>query len=423
MKDSGIDWIGEIPEDWEICKIKYLFDIDKNKLPENTEEDYTFNYIDISSVNELGQISNAKHMIFEKSPSRARMIVSQGDIIVSTVRTYLKAIARINESNKYICSTGFAVLTPSKKINSKFAYYQVQSEYLIQEIVSRSVGVSYPAISSTAIGTIYLVIPNVQKQQRIADYLDQKCFEIDKVIAAKEKQNELLKEQRQSIIYEAVTKGLNKNVKFKDSGIEWIGEIPEDWEVRKLKYLCKNITEKAKVYEDNSQDLIMYLGLEHIEQQTGKVESSYEPIYDFNGDTIIFSKNDIIFGKLRPYLAKCYLTETDGKCSSEFFVLRPEGSIIAKYLKYLMLSRGFIDYVNSSTLGVKMPRADWGFVGNIFIPYTKVATQRLIADYLDQKCGELDRIISSNNEMLIKLKEYRQSIIYEAVTGKVQISS
>lgn len=205
MKDSGIEWIGKIPEDWRTIRVKYICDIDKEKLSEKTDVDYTFNYIDISSVTDVGGIGETIEMEFAKSPSRARMVVKLGDIIISTVRTYLKAIAYIEDSNKYICSTGFCVITPHEVYN-KYMYYFCFCEYFIQKIVSKSVGVSYPAINSTDISNIKIVMPkNIIKQKQIADYLDKKCEEIDSLIATNDTTIKKLKEYRQSVIYEAVT--------------------------------------------------------------------------------------------------------------------------------------------------------------------------------------------------------------------------
>ncbi|MDD4833425.1 MAG: restriction endonuclease subunit S [Lutispora sp.] len=203
--------------------------------------------------------------------------------------------------------------------------------------------------------------------------------------------------------------------KMKGSGIEWIGEIPEGWEIKKLKYLTTLNLEKVSGEND-----LMYIGLEHIESNTGKIVNNYEPIYDFCGDTIRFNKNNILYGKLRPYLAKVILTDSDGKCSSEFFALKPT-IVNSKYLFYLMLSKGFMGIVNSSTYGVKMPRAEWSFVGNLKLPIPREIEQQQIADYLDKKCAEIDSVISANEKTIEKLKEYRQSVIYEAVTGKIEI--
>lgn len=205
MKDSGIEWIGQIPRLWSVKKVKYVADIDSHKLSEKTNAEFEFEYVDIGSVTDVGGIGVTTVMTFEKSPSRARMVVRKGDTIVSTVRTYLKAIAYIHESDKYICSTGFCVLSPMREINSRYLYYQVQSEYFVQCIISESVGVSYPAINSTEVGEIKIVIPDIDEQQSIADYLDRKCAEFDQLMQANNTTIEKLKEYRQSVIYEAAT--------------------------------------------------------------------------------------------------------------------------------------------------------------------------------------------------------------------------
>jgi type I restriction enzyme S subunit len=204
-------------------------------------------------------------------------------------------------------------------------------------------------------------------------------------------------------------------MRMKDSGIEWIGEIPADWEVRKLKYCCGLVIEKIVSSDDNSEPL-PYIGLEHVGQHTGQLESTYELITDFSGDTIRFYTDDVLFGKLRPYLAKIWLAEYNGKCSSEFFVLHPEEKTVPAFLKYGVLSKGFVDYVDGATFGVKMPRADWGFVGNIGFPVTTKNQQQKIAAYLDSRCAEIDAVIAAKQRQNGLLKEQRQSIIFEAVT-------
>lgn len=206
MKDSGIEWIGEIPESWDVKKIKYCTKLDQNKLAENTDPDYEFKYIDISSVTEVGGIGETIEVTFSKSPSRARMIVKNGDTIISTVRTYLKAIAFIEDATDFICSTGFCVVSPIEKIlNPKFCYYALQSDYFVQNVVSESVGVSYPAISSADIGNMKLCIPSTEEQDEIAKYLDLKCSEFNSLIESNNITIDKLKEYRKSVIFEAVT--------------------------------------------------------------------------------------------------------------------------------------------------------------------------------------------------------------------------
>ncbi|GHT22442.1 restriction modification system DNA specificity domain-containing protein [Endomicrobiia bacterium] len=203
MKLSGIEWIGDIPQNFKIKRMKYVAQLDKENLTEKTEPNYKFEYIDIASVSN-GRIDKTREMIFKESPSRARMVVKKGDIIVSTVRTYLRAIAYIEKHDKYICSTGFCVLTP-KDIDSKYLYFYCMSEFFVQEINRNSVGISYPAINSYDIGIMYIIIPTLEKQKEIANLLDDKTEKIDNLIENITKQTKKLQEYRKSIIGEAVT--------------------------------------------------------------------------------------------------------------------------------------------------------------------------------------------------------------------------
>jgi len=204
--------------------------------------------------------------------------------------------------------------------------------------------------------------------------------------------------------------------KMKDSGIPWIGQIPEEWDIRRLKRASNLVVEKWSSRGDEESDGLPYLGLEHVESQFGRLVSDYRPILDFAGDTIRFRKGNVLFGKLRPYLAKCWFSDIDGKCSSEFFVMSPQDSFFGKYLQWTMLSNGFIDLVDGSTFGVKMPRAEWNFVGNIQIPCPKYEEQSRIAAYLDEKCGEIDRVIVAKERQNELLRDQRTAIISEAVT-------
>lgn len=204
--------------------------------------------------------------------------------------------------------------------------------------------------------------------------------------------------------------------KMKDSGIQWIGEIPEGWEVRRLKRSCNLVVEKWSSRGDEESDGLPYLGLEHVESQFGRLVSDYRPILDFSGDAIRFRKGNVLFGKLRPYLAKCWFSNIDGKCSSEFFVMAHNDSFCGKYLQWTMLSNCFIDLVDGSTFGVKMPRAEWNFVGDIQIPCPQYEEQSRIAAYLDEKCGEIDRVIESKEQQNELLKAQRTAIISETVT-------
>lgn len=205
LKDSGVEWIGEIPVHWETRRIKDEVEVNKLTLTESTSPMYKFRYIDISNVSSEGVISFIEEVYFYEAPSRARRIVQKGDIIVSTVRTYLKSIGMIDfDAKDVVVSTGFAVLSPIKSY-SKYFYYLLRSNHLIDEICALSSGVSYPAIAATRIESINIPVPPLEEQKQIAAYLDDRCAKIDEAVTIIDKQIDALKRLKRSLINEVVT--------------------------------------------------------------------------------------------------------------------------------------------------------------------------------------------------------------------------
>lgn len=206
LKDSGIEWIGMIPDHWELRRIKDVVSVNKDCLGEDTDEAYKFRYIDIGNVSSEGEITLSDELYFYDAPSRARRIVRKGDVIVSTVRTYLRAIARIDfEARDIIASTGFAVLSPKKCMCSSYLAYVIRSSCIIDSICAQSTGVSYPAISSSNLSAIDILFPPLSEQQEIANYLDEKCAKIDAAIENITKQIDASKRLRKAIINEAIS--------------------------------------------------------------------------------------------------------------------------------------------------------------------------------------------------------------------------
>ena len=206
MKDSGIEWIGEIPRHWVVKPIKYTVSENQVTLGSNTDDNYELDYVEISDIDSSGNIINKTNYKFIDSPSRCRRVLSKGDVFISTVRTYLRSIGIVEtEVRNLICSTGFSVLSPKKNILSKYLFYSVRSEWFISEVVSQSEGVSYPSIQSDKLLSITLTLPPISEQEQIVSYLDEKTSEIDKTIELENKKIELLKEYRQSLISNVVT--------------------------------------------------------------------------------------------------------------------------------------------------------------------------------------------------------------------------
>ena len=212
-KQTRCVWLQEIPEHWDFKRLKNVASHNDEVLDEKTDPDLEIEYVDISSVSLVHGIEKTETMPFEKAPSRARRKVKNGDIIVSTVRTYLKAIAPVCEpSENMVVSTGFAVVRPKENLCSGFAGYLLQSNGFVGDVVANSVGVSYPAINASDLVRVPAVEPPLEEQKGIARFLDFKTAQIDSLIAKKKELLEKLAEKRTALISHAVTKGLDPAV-------------------------------------------------------------------------------------------------------------------------------------------------------------------------------------------------------------------
>lgn len=203
MKDSGIEWIGEVPEHWEVKRLKNVVECNAKSLGENTPKDSIIKYVEISDVDHVHGINNIQSLMFGEAPSRARRITQKGDIIISTVRTYLKAIAKI-EDDDIIVSTGFAVLHPTKCDGEYLAYY-ILSESFINRVEMLSKGTSYPAINASDLVSINVLIPPLPEQHAIATYLGDKCAKIDTIVSNLDKQISRYADLKRSLIDEVIT--------------------------------------------------------------------------------------------------------------------------------------------------------------------------------------------------------------------------
>jgi len=205
-KPSGVEWLGAIPAHWKVQRLKDVAAINEKALPETTDPEYSFRYIDIGNVDNSGLQDDAEWVEFQKAPSRARRIVRKNDVIISTVRTYLKAVASFDyEPQDVIVSTGFAVLTPNKTVTPSYLAYQVRSDSFVDDVIRASVGVSYPAVNSSAIASMHFIYPPLQEQAEIASFLDEKTKKIDSIVINLKAQIDTLKELRKTLINEVVT--------------------------------------------------------------------------------------------------------------------------------------------------------------------------------------------------------------------------
>lgn len=436
-RDIGIEWLGEIPSHWKIERLKYATNLNPEVLSENTHPDYLIEYVDISNVNALGEILEVQEYRFEDAPSRARRVVRQGDTIISTVRTYLKAIAFLeNPSENLIVSTGFAVLRPKPNLHPKFLAYVVQAVEFIDTVVANSTGVSYPAIAPSRLGDLPIWFPvSIDEQRAIAAFLDRQTAKIDALIAKKRELIAALHEKRSAIISHAVTKGLNPDAPMKDSGIEWLGEIPAGWEVVRLKFLL------ARIDSGFSPDCIdmpagegewgvlktgcVNGGVFHPEEnKTLPIDVDPLPQLEVNiGDVLMSRANgslDLIGSvALVDKLPKARLLLSDKtfrfrfrqqNCEPKFFVKVMGSSLGREQIKLAVSGAGGLanNIAKSSIMEMR-------------ITLPPVCEQREIIEFLRLETSHIAYLIAKAEATIERLQEYRSALISAAVTGRIDV--
>jgi type I restriction enzyme S subunit len=261
------------------------------------------------------------------------------------------------------------------------------------------------------------LVPPRPEQDQIVAYLRAQDTHIARLIKAKRELIGLLTEQKLRIIDHAVTRGLNTSVALKPSGIEWLGDVPKHWGLRRLKFLASNTTNQTTAKASDE----IYLAMEHVQSWTG-VAQPLEGEVEFASTVKRFVADDVLFGKLRPYLAKVTRAKCDGVCVSEFLVLRSRKELILPaYLEQLLRCKRVIDLINSSTAGAKMPRADWTFIGNVRLPVPRKDEQEAILSHIESETKDLDEAIARAEEEIKLIREYRDRQIADVVTGQVDV--
>lgn len=411
MKDSGVEWLGKIPNHWMIRRIKNLFELRNEKNYEALED---VNLISLYTDKGVVQHSDLTETTGNKAvTAEGYKIVKEDDIVVNIILCWMGAVGR--SAYNGVTSPAYDVYKPLHDTNSKYYHYLFRTSQFNGECYRYGRGIMLMRwrTYSTEFRAISVPLPPEDEQKRIVNFLDKKIDDVDRLIGNVQKQIEKLKAYKQSLITEVVTKGIDPTVPMKDSGVEWIGEIPEHWNIERLKF---NVSINAE--KQSSLDL-PYIALEHIEGFSGK-RIKTDNLYEVDG-AIVAHSGEILFGKLRPYLAKVYKVEEETYVSSEFAVFSAE-TIDNQYLKWYMLSYGFLDTVNASTYGTKMPRANIDFIKNMYIPVFDVQEQEKIALYLNEKSSKIDQLIAIKQSKIEKLEQYKRSLIYEYVTGKKEVS-
>lgn len=401
-KESGIDWLGKIPSHWSVIKTNYAFDnIGSGTTPDTNNDDYYcesgINWLQTGDLND-GYINHtSKHLtdlaVIEKGlkryPVNSLVIAMYGATIAKL--GLLKIETTVNQA----C----CVLTPSDSIENKYAFFLFQASK--KALIMLASGGGQPNISQATIREFRIPVPPLYEQKAIAAYLDEKTGKIDELIVEKTKQVEDLRSFRTSVITEAVTHGLNPNVPLRQSGIDWLGEIPEHWILSRAKYYIdiKSGDAISKDKINDSDDYPVYGGGELI---------GYT-------DAFNVEKHTIIIGRVGARCGCITLANTKSWATDNALILNT--SINVPYLTHL-LEAANLNRLNESNA---QPLITATKIKDLFIPVPPISEQQEIADYLDEKTAKIDKLISELNTQLAELAEYKQAVISEAVTGKVDV--
>lgn len=408
MKDSGIKWIGSIPEGWQVVSIKSFLQKRKEILEKWTNENVLSLTMNGVVIRDLENPSGKMPATFDgyQKIYKGNLVLCLFDIDVTPRCVGIAYDDGVTSPaySQYIIKEG----------NLRFYYYLLlmmdNDKILLQ--YSRTLR---STLTDEYFGAVKVAIPkSIIEQQRIAKFLDEKTALIDDIITDTKQTIEELKSYKQSTITEIVTKGINKNVKLVPSGIEWIGEVPEEWEVAKIKNISKLRNEKMP-YERGQN----FLALEKM--------VSYKPGYiDLlteveNGRQQVIKQGDIVFSKLRPYLAKVALADFDGHGTDELLVFN-DIKIERKLFMYKLISEQILQPVRGASYGVKMPRANPDFIISLPISFPSLLfEQSEIVNYLDQKVSQIDTLIIEKENLISEYENYKKSMIYEYVTGKKRV--
>ena len=394
FKDSGIEWIGRIPKEWKTTKLSTLYTQRYEKV---SDKDYTPLSVTMQGI--LPQLETAA----KTDDGDNRKLVRKGDFAINS-RSDRRGSCGISPYDGSVSLIN-TILKPRGEMNPSFYNWLFHSSVFADEFYKWGHGIVDDLWTTRwqEMKNISVVIPSLIEQQRIADYLDKKCGEIDKLTALQEQMIAQLTDYKQSVITEAVTKGLNPDAELVPSGIDWIGDMPKEWEITRVKFY-------GTIRSGDG------ISIEKI-----KDEGTY-PVWGGNGligysEKYNESKTSIVIGRVGALCGNVRLLTSPTFVSDNALIFRLSDKVDSKYMLWLLIGAD-LNRLNTSNA---QPLITGTKVKNVFIPFPSLSEQQSIAAYLDTKCSEIDSLIAIKQQKIETLKDYKKSVIYEAVTGKMTI--
>lgn len=411
-KDSGVEWIGEIPVGWTLSRIGSCFAERRQKV---SDADYP--PLSVTKNGIVPQLETAA----KTDDNDNRKCVITGDFVINS-RSDRRGSSGISPQDGSVSLIN-TVICPSERIYGRFSHYLLRSVDFQEEYYKYGKGIVADLWSTNynEMKLIYLALPPLPEQQAIARFLDRECGKIDALIAEQERLMALLAEKRQAIISHAVTKGLNPNVPMKDSGIPWIGMVPEGWKVLRFSRLVAISEGQIDPKREQYASMIL-IAPNHIESETGLLrEISTAEEQNAESGKYIYEAGSVLYSKIRPALAKVVIAPVRGLCSADMYALTSRGQLNHLYLSWVMLTSSFTAWAIMESDRVAMPKINRKKLNEVMLPLPTFPEQEAISEYIKNKTTQINELVKSSKFTVKTLKERRAALISAAVTGKIDV--
>lgn len=433
MKDSGIAWFGAIPKNWHVSKLKYVnhfFNGDRGKNYPSGNDLVDEGIIFLTSNNLHNDILDTSYENSKYITDERYKILGGAKLQIDDIVFCLRgSVGNCSINKTETCGTVASSLMTIRphNINPDFLNYMLHSDVANSQTRLFVNGSCAENLSADNVANYLFVEPPLLEQQQIATYLNSKCSNINAIIFDIQRQIEVLQEYKQSVITEAVTKGLDKNVAMKDSGIEWIGSIPSTWNIHRLKYIVKSplqygANESGLDYDD---ELPRYVRITDIDNNGNLKDTDKQSLNMNIAKPYLLEDNDILLARSGATVGKAFLYhKNDGPCAFAGYLIRAKckTKLLSKLAYYYTMSNCYNAWKNSIFSQATIPNIGADKYSNLIIPIsTNTAEQKTIIDYLDAKCADIDTILADKQKQLDTLTEYKKSLIYEYVTGKKDV--
>lgn len=407
MKNSKIEWVGEIPEHWEVLKLKYVIKTRDENAFYNPDCD---TYIGMENIKGYSNSLVETETEYEKS---TQSVYKCGDILFGKLRPYLSKVYITHDSG--FCSGEFLVISDFNGCKS-FLHYSLLNPKFIQNINASTYGAKMPRANSEYILNQKIAIPPLFEQKAIAGFLDKKCGEVDALIADIQQEIETLEQYKRSVITEAVTKGLDPSVLMKDSGIQWIGAMPANWECVRGKYILKYLQKPVK----KDDGVITCFRDGEVTLRSNRREDGFtmaDKEIGYQGVDI----GDLVVHGMDGFAGAIGISDSRGKASPVLNVLGTKQN--KRYIMYYLRSMAYSDVFMALSTGIRVRSCDlrWNKLAELWYPIPPLKEQEEIVTYIDETIQKTNKIISDKQSQIETLESYKKSLIYEYVTGKKEV--